>query len=105
MRRRRLEKQGKRIDITCQNLTSDSSQVARAESNGVSRYTQVKLDRLAKDRPDLLDRVKAKEISVQAAAIEAGIVKAPDVMELAKRAFLKLPVESRLEFWRWAHDL
>ena len=101
MQRRRLEKQGKRIDITCQNLTSDSSQVARAESNGVSRYTQVKLDRLAKDRPDLLDRVKAKELSVQAAAIEAGIVKAPDVMELAKRAIGKMTTAQRLEIFRW----
>ena len=93
----RETKQGKRIDITCQNLTSDSSQVARAESNGVSRYTQVKLDRLAKDRPDLLDRVKAKELSVQAAAIEAGIVKAPDVMELAKRAIGKMTTAQRLK--------
>ncbi len=34
----RETKQGKRIDITCQNLTSDSSQVARAESNGISDF-------------------------------------------------------------------
>ena len=79
-------KQGKRTDITSQNLRSESNQSTRAESNGVSQYTQRKLDRLAKDRPDLLNRVKAGELSVQAAAIKAGIVKAPDVVEVAKRA-------------------
>jgi len=92
-------KQGKRIDITCQNLTSDSSQVARAESNGVSRYTQVKLDRLAKDRPDLLDRVKAKELSVQAAAIEAGIISIPTRLEKAIKSYLILNADERDAFW------
>ncbi len=101
MRRRRLEKQGKRIDITSENCRSESSQSARADSNGISDRTQRKLDRLAKDRPDLLDRVKAKELSVQAAAIEAGIVKAPDVMELAKRAIGKMTTAQRLEIFRW----
>ena len=37
---------------------SEATQSARADSNGVSQYTQRKLDRLAKDRPDLLQRVK-----------------------------------------------
>ena len=76
---------------------SDTTQSARADSNGVSQYTQRKLDRLAKDRPDLLERVKTKELSVQAAAIEAGIVKAPDVMELAKRAIGKMTTAQRLK--------
>ena len=52
---------------------ANASQSERAKSNGVSHYTQRKLDRLAKDRPDLLERVKSKELSVQAAAIEADI--------------------------------
>jgi len=97
----RETKQGKRIDITSENCRSESSQSARADSNGISDRTQRKLDRLAKDRPDLLDRVKAKELSVQAAAIEAGIVKAPDVMELAKRAIGKMTTAQRLEIFRW----
>ena len=54
------------------NLPVDN-QSARAESNGISDRTQRKLDRLAKDRPDLLQRVKDKELSIQAAAIEADI--------------------------------
>ena len=94
-------KQGKRIDITSENCRSESSQSARADSNGISDRTQRKLDRLAKERPDLLDRVKAKELSVQAAAIEAGIVKAPDIMEVAKRAIGKMTTAQRLEIFRW----
>lgn len=79
------------------NFPIDNTQSSRADSNGISDRTQRKLDRLAKDRPDLLDRVKAKELSVQAAAIEAGIVKAPDVMELAKRAIGKMTTAQRLK--------
>ena len=96
-------KQGQRIDITSENCRSVSSQSARAESNGVSDRTQRKLDRLAKDRPDLLQRVKAKELSVQAAAIEAGIVIAPSALEQAKRAFLKLSDLDRNEFLSWVY--
>ena len=36
------------------NFALDSKQSARADSNNVSQYTQRKLDRLEKDRPDLL---------------------------------------------------
>ena len=82
---------------------SDATQVSRAESNGVSDRTQRKLDRLAKDRPDLLQRVKAKELSVQAAAIEAGIVIAPSALDSAKRAFLKLSDLDRNEFLSWVY--
>ncbi len=96
-------KQGQRIDITSENCRSVSSQSARAESNGVSDRTQRKLDRLAKDRPDLLQRVKAKELSVQAAAIEAGIVIAPSALDSAKRAFLKLSDLDRNEFLSWVY--
>jgi hypothetical protein len=35
----------------------------RAEQNGISRPTQRKLDRLAKEHPDLHERVKAGELS------------------------------------------
>ena len=82
---------------------SDATQSARADSNGVSQYTQRKLDRRAKDRPDLLQRVKTKELSVQAAAIEAGIVIVPSVLEQAKRAFLKLSDLDRNEFLSWVY--
>ena len=82
-------KQGKRTDITSENCRSVSSQSARAESNGISDRTQRKLDRLAKDRPDLLQRVKDKELSVQKAAIEAGIVNVPTRLEKALKPILR----------------
>ena len=56
------------------NLSTDT-QKARAKENGVHRKTQEKLDRLAKDRPDLLERVCAGELKVNTAAKLAGIVK------------------------------
>ncbi len=52
-----------------------SPQGERAKGTGVSRYTQIKLDRLAREFPDLHERVKSGELSVNAAAIQAGIVK------------------------------
>ena len=47
----------------------------RASSLGIGLTTQKKLDRLARDFPDLHERVKAGELSVNAAAVQAGIVK------------------------------
>jgi hypothetical protein len=52
-----------------------STQAARAEANGVSSYTQRNLDHLARDAPELLERVRAGELSPYAAAVAAGIVK------------------------------
>lgn len=67
-----------------------ATQVDRAESNGVSDRTQRKLDRLAKERPDLLARVKAGEMKVNRAAIEAGIVKKPTPLEKALKAYYEM---------------
>jgi hypothetical protein len=50
------------------------SQAARAKENGVSTYTQRKLDALARKRPDLLDEVRAGRLSAHRAALEAGII-------------------------------
>ncbi len=83
---------------------SDATQVSRAESNGVSDRTQRKLDRLAKDRPDLLQRVKAKELSVQAAAIEAGIIKPLSVLDAVKRNIEKLSSVDLLALKIWINQ-
>lgn len=45
----------------------------RAEGNKVSHYTQAKIDSLASKFPDLHRRVVAGELSVHAAAVQAGI--------------------------------
>lgn len=82
----------------CEICTTDSSQSSRAKQNGVSRRTQIKLDRLAKDRPDLLAKVKFGELSVNAAAMEAGIVKAPSRVDRAITAFRQLSDDERQVF-------
>jgi hypothetical protein len=49
-------KQGERVDIA---TVAKLSQQGRADANGVSHYTQRMLDRLARERPDLLAEVQA----------------------------------------------
>jgi hypothetical protein len=49
-----------------------NAQTTRAERNGISRKTQQKLDRLARDHPDLHEQVQEGELSVNRAAILAG---------------------------------
>jgi hypothetical protein len=44
----------------------------RASQNGVGIVTQRKLDKLAAQRPDLLDRVRAGELTADGACVEAG---------------------------------
>jgi hypothetical protein len=56
---------------------ADLSQPARAKAAGVSVRTQRKLDRLARERPDLLAEVRAGRLSAHRAAIEAGVVRKP----------------------------
>jgi len=55
--------------------------------------------RIARDRPDILERMKAGEYrSVRAAAIDAGIVKVPTALELLRRAWAKASDEDREAF-------
>jgi hypothetical protein len=46
----------------------------RAKKHGISIATQNRLDHLARQRPDLLAKVQDGEMSVYAAAVEAGIL-------------------------------
>jgi hypothetical protein len=45
------------------------------------------LDRLARERPDLFEQVKAGKLSANAAAIEAGFRKRPTSLERALKLF------------------
>lgn len=81
----------------------NDSQPDRAEQNSVSRRTQIKLDRLAADRPDLLERVQSGELKVHTAAKLAGIVKQVSQVEIAQRAFIKMSDEERNEFLSWVY--
>jgi hypothetical protein len=47
----------------------------RSAANGIGKRTQEKIDRLARDFPDHHERVCRGELSVNAAALEAGIVR------------------------------
>lgn len=82
-------KQGSRTDIV-----DNINEVQRP--TGTSR--DAALRRLRKDRPDLLERVLANELSAHAAAVEAGFRKKPSQAEICVKAFRK--AENRLEAMR-----
>jgi hypothetical protein len=65
--------------------------------------TDYTLRRLARDQPELLDKIEAGELSVNAAAIEAGIRKKPTAEEVCVKAFGK--VENRLNTLKRIVDL
>jgi len=59
--------------------------------------------RIARDRPDILERMKAGEYpSVRAAAIEAGIVKVPTALDTLRKAWTKASADERATFLREA---
>jgi hypothetical protein len=66
--------------------------------------------RLKRDRPDLLERVAEGEMSLNAAAIEAGFRKVKTPLDAAKTAVAKLSPADRAELvaWmtvaKWQHD-
>jgi hypothetical protein len=90
-------KQGQRTDLP--NL--GKSQEGRAADAGVSRFTQQKLDALARRAPSLLDEVRAGRLSAHAAAVKAGIV-APTWTAPADPERLAQAIDKRLPGWRLA---
>lgn len=69
------------------------------DGRGTSRsYT---LSRLQQHRPELYERVKAGELSANAAAREAGFRKAPEPFQQACRAWSKMIPEERDAFEDW----
>jgi len=73
------KQQGKRNDLLPDNV--------RKSSGG--NDTTYALRRLARDKPELLDKIEAGELSVNAAAIQAGIRKKPTPEDQCLRAFRK----------------
>jgi hypothetical protein len=67
-------------------------------SNKGGTDTDYTLRRLARDAPEMLDKIEAGELSVNAAAIKAGIRKKPTKAEVCVAAFRK--AENRLEVLR-----
>ena len=69
-------------------------------NNGVGIVTQRYLDRLARDRPDLLERVRSGELKPYAAAKLAGVVKVPTPLGRAEKAYRALSPPDRQELRR-----
>lgn len=57
--------------------------------------TEYTLRRMKRDAPELLEAIKRGELSVNAAAIKAGIRKKPTAYEIALKAAKKLSVDER----------
>ena len=62
------------------------------------------LRRLARDKPELLDAIERGELSVNAAAIKAGIRKKPTQAEICINSFRKCDQEQRVEILRILSD-
>ena len=75
--------QGKRTELDNNLIKSDRGPTVRNT-----------LKRLARDAPEMLDRIESGELSVNAAAIQAGIRKKPTPEEICVREFKKC--DSRL---------
>jgi hypothetical protein len=71
----------------------DDNIMMRNSEQGTSlSYT---VERLKRDHPELFERVVRKELSANAAAIEAGFRHKPTPFEIAKRVWPKLTAEER----------
>lgn len=80
--------------------TVDNVNGSRPDGNS----KQAALRRLRKDRPDLLERVVSKELSANAAMIEAGFRKRPTALQRAKAAYSKLSEKEQQEFEDWWNE-
>jgi hypothetical protein len=76
------------------NGRKDESRVDNINPTKGGTGTDYTLRRLARDAPEMLDKIEAGELSVNAAAIQAGIRKKPTPEEVCVKAFDKS--ESRL---------
>jgi len=68
-------------------------------NRGTSREYLVGL--LNSKHPTIAAKVHAGEVSARKGAIEAGIIKLPDSLELAKKHFSKLTKKQRASFDKW----
>jgi Arc/MetJ-type ribon-helix-helix transcriptional regulator len=82
--------QGRRTDL----LLGDSKKLGEGNTN------EYLLRRLARDHDDILAMVESGELSVNAAAIRAGIRKKPTPLQELLRAWKKATKEERTEFMK-----
>jgi hypothetical protein len=84
--------------------STNDTQTGRAQKHGVGMNTQPYLDRLARDRPDLLQEVQAGRLRPYAAARRAGIVKVKTPLEHLRHWWGKTTPAQRRELRRWLKD-
>ena len=85
--------------IISSDLFTDPEPATKKSTQGNSRaYT---LTRLKNERPDLFERVVAKELTANRAAIEAGWRKRPDAVAVAKRVVAGMTTDQLREFGEW----
>lgn len=72
--------------------------VTLKERGNSATYLTARLDR---DRPDIAARVHAGEISARKGAIEAGIIRVPTKLEIARRAIEALAPDDRAALQDW----
>lgn len=77
---------------TNQHTATDGVGISKSSVGNTNKYLK---SRLARDAPELLDKIEAGELSVNAAAIKAGIRKKPTAYEIALKAAKKLSVDER----------
>ena len=76
-----------------------SDNITLAKERGTSKsYT---LSRLKREAPELYERVCNRELSANAAAIEAGFRRVQTPIEQAKRWYNKLSEAERKQFMEW----
>lgn len=81
-----------------------TSAAAESAATGLSTATIYRKRRLKADHPKLWAAVEAGEMSTTAAAIEAGIVKVPTVLEQLRKLWAKASAADRRTFMKEATD-
>lgn len=89
-------------DLTDKVNESNRAKSIKAKGSNDVKYLTA---RIARDRPDIHERMKAGEYkSVRSAAKAAGIVREPTNLEKAQKAWLKLTAEERSAFQKWMKE-
>lgn len=82
------------------NLPIDS-QVIKARQNGIGERTQRKLDHVARFRPDLLECVKAGELSADKAYKIARDIKDPTALDKLQKLWQQAAHHEKVAFLNW----
>jgi hypothetical protein len=91
--KQKVAEQKKAAELVKQGTRTDLTSLKFKEVGGNSNEHVIR--RLARDCPEMLDKIESGELSVNAAAVKAGIRKKPSKAEVCVSAFRK--AENRLE--------